>query len=192
MKELLDKLSSYNLFNYLLPGPIFVAASRPITSHTFRDENIAPDNLLNYLLPGAILVATSRGITSHTFRDENIAIELFLVYFIGMVISRLGSLTIEPAMKKVKFIKFAPYKEFVRASLKDTRIDLLSEQNNTYRTLCAVFPALGILKLYDLAAEGWPRTARTLVLVGLFLLFALAYRKQTEYVRKRIDATPKD
>lgn len=160
MKELLDKLSSYNLFNYLLPGAIFVAASRRMSSHTFRDDNIV--------------------------------IELFLVYFIGMVISRVGSLTIEPAMKRMKFIKFAPYKEFVGASLKDPKIDLLSEQNNTYRTLCAVFLALGILKLYDLAAAGWPRTARTLVLVGLFLLFALAYRKQTDYVRKRIEATPKD
>ena len=63
MKDLLDKLSSYNLFNYLLPGAIFVAASQRISSHAFRDENIV--------------------------------IELFLVYFIGMVISRVGSLTIE-------------------------------------------------------------------------------------------------
>ena len=160
MKELLDKLSSYNLFNYLLPGAIFVASAQRISNHSFKDENIV--------------------------------VQLFLVYFIGMVISRVGSLTIEPALKKVKFIKFAPYKEFVGASLKDPKIDILSEQNNTYRTLCAVFLSLGILKLYDLAVLSWPRTTRTVVLVGLFGLFAFAYRKQTEYVRKRIDATPKD
>ena len=27
MKDLLDKLSSYNIFNYLLPGVVFVAIS---------------------------------------------------------------------------------------------------------------------------------------------------------------------
>jgi len=160
MKELLDKLSSYNLFNYLLPGAIFVAAAQRISSHTFKDENII--------------------------------IELFLVYFIGLVISRVGSLTIEPALKKLQFVKFAPYKEFVRASLKDPKVDLLSEQNNTYRTLCAVFLSLAILKLYDIAVAWRPQTARAFVIVGLFGLFAFAYRKQTEYVRKRIEAIPKD
>ena len=76
MKELLDKLStSYNLFNYLLPGTIFVAAAQRISAHTFKDENIV--------------------------------VELFLYYFIGMVISRVESLAIEPALKKLKFIEFA-------------------------------------------------------------------------------------
>ncbi len=79
MKELLDKLSSYNLFNYLLPGTVFVAAAQRISAHTFKDENIV--------------------------------VELFLYYFIGMVISRIGSLTIEPALKILKFIEFAEYKD---------------------------------------------------------------------------------
>jgi hypothetical protein len=159
MKELLDKLSSYNLFNYLLPGTIFVAVAQRISTHTFKDENIV--------------------------------VELFLYYFIGLVISRIGSLTIEPAMKKTKFVKFAPYKDFVNACAKDAKVELLSEQNNTYRTLCAVFLALGALKLYDIAAGWWPRTARGAVLVILFGLFAFAYRKQTDYVRKRVEVAVK-
>jgi hypothetical protein len=160
MKELLDKLSSYNLFNYLLPGTVFVAAARRISAHTFKDENVV--------------------------------VELFLYYFIGMVISRFGSLTIEPALKNVKFIKFAPYKDFIRASAKDAKIEVLSEQNNTYRTLCAVFLSLGLLKLYDVAVVWKPRTSRTAVIVGLFVLFVFAYRKQTDYVRKRVEAAVRD
>ena len=160
MKELLDKLSSYNLFNYLLPGTIFVAAAQRISSHTFKDDNIV--------------------------------VELFLYYFIGMVISRVGSLTIEPALKRVKFIKFAPYKDFIRASAKDATIEVLSEQNNTYRTLCAIFVSLGLLKLYDVLVAWKPRTTRTTVVVGMFALFAFAYRKQTDYVRKRVEAATKD
>jgi hypothetical protein len=160
MKELLEKLSSYNLFNYLLPGTIFVAAARRLSHHTFKDDSVI--------------------------------VELFLFYFIGMVISRVGSLTIEPFLKAVSFIKFAPYKDFIRACTKDAKIELLSEQNNTYRTLCAVFLSLGILKLYDLAAAWKPRTTKGTVIVGLFVLFAFAYQKQTNYVRKRVEAAPKE
>lgn len=156
MKELLDKLSSYNLFNYLLPGTIFVAGAQRISGHTFKDENIV--------------------------------VELFLYYFVGMVISRIGSLTIEPVLKKVGFLKFAPYPDFIRACKTDAKIEVLSEQNNTYRTLCAVFLSLGILKLYDVALAWRPRTAKTVVIAGLFVLFALAYRKQTDYVRRRVEA----
>ena len=156
MKELLDKLSSYNLFNYLLPGTVFVAAAQRISAHRFKDENIV--------------------------------VELFLYYFIGMVISRIGSLTIEPALKKLKFIEFAEYKDFIQACKTDAKLDVLSEQNNTYRTLCAVFISLGILKAYDLAVAWKPRTANTAVVVALFLVFAFAYRKQTGYVRKRVGA----
>jgi hypothetical protein len=74
-----------------------------------------------------IAEAAAQRISTHTFKDENIVVELFLYYFIGLVISRIGSLTIEPAMKKTKFVKFAPYKGFVNACAKDTKVELLSE-----------------------------------------------------------------
>ena len=67
MKELLDKLSSYNLFNYLFPGILFVTIAKETTSLDLLQENI---------------------ITG-----------VFLYYFIGLVISRVGSLLIEPLLK---------------------------------------------------------------------------------------------
>ena len=159
MKELLDKLSSYNLFNYLLPGTVFVAVAQRISTHRFTHDNIV--------------------------------VELFLYYFIGLVISRIGSLVIEPAMKRTKFVKFASYKDFVRACSHDTKVEVLSEQNNTYRTLCAVVVVLGGLKFYDVIVMwGLPGTA--IVLVGLFGLFAFAYRKQTDYIRRRVEVHKQD
>jgi len=160
MKELLDKLSSYNLFNYLLPGTLFAAAAEHISDHKVPQSNIV--------------------------------VELFVYYFIGLVISRIGSLVLEPAMKKTKFVKFAPYKDFVRACTHDSKIEILSEQNNMYRTLCAVFLALGALKLYDVVVKWWGLPGRTLVLAALFGLFAFSYRKQTSYVRQRVEVAKKD
>ena len=57
MKELLDKLSSYNLFNYLLPGTIFVALSRRFSTHSFKDDSIVVELFLFYFIGMVIAVS---------------------------------------------------------------------------------------------------------------------------------------
>jgi len=159
MKELLDKISSYNLFNYLLPGIIFVYISNQFTGHNFIQDN-------NF-------------------------IGVFLYYFIGMIISRIGSLFVEPTLKKLSFLKFTDYNSFVSASKKDEKIELFSEVNNTYRTITAMFVVLLIMKLYNYFQVCWciPKDVTTLVLVvSIFLIFLFSYRKQTKYITKRIAA----
>lgn len=159
MKELLDKISSYNLFNYLLPGILFVCISKQFTDYNFIQDNDF--------------------------------IGAFLYYFIGMVISRVGSLFIEPTLKKISFLKFSDYKSFVSSSKKDEKIVLFSEINNTYRTITAMFVILLLLKLYNHFQVRWdiPQHATTLILVFLMLLiFLFSYLKQTNYITKRIDA----
>lgn len=159
MKELFDKISSYNLFNYLLPGVLFVAISKQLTDYDFIQDNDF--------------------------------IGAFFYYFIGMVISRFGSLLIEPILKKVSFLKFADYKDFVSASKKDEKVELFSEVNNTYRTIIAMLVILLLLKLYNHFQVLWniPQTITTLIIVVLLLLlFLFSYRKQTNYITKRVDA----
>lgn len=158
MKELIEKLTSYNLFNYLLPGTVFVVLAE------------------NY--------------TSYSFIHKNLFVVFFAYYFIGMVISRVGSLTVEPLLRKVGFVEFAPYEDFVRCSEKDQKLEVLSESNNTYRTLATVFIALGFLKLVEIiltrfSAANW--VAPLILCTFLFGLFLLSYRKQTAYIKKRID-----
>src|SRR5882724_7967172 len=115
LNELLNKISSYNLFNYLLPGILFAVIASKLTRYSFLERDV--------------IVAA------------------FLYYFIGLVVSRFGSLVVEPLLKRSGFIKFADYKSFVAASKQDSKIELLSEANNTYRTLCALFILLLLLKL---------------------------------------------
>jgi len=159
MKDLLDKLSSYNIFNYLLPGIIFVVLAEKLTSFSFIQEDIV--------------------------------LGVFLYYFIGLVISRIGSLFIEPTLKKIKFITFASYSEFVFASKKDTKLDTLSEVNNMYRTFCSLFLFLIILKCYELISTKYPVVAgwnSEILAIGLLVLFLFAYKKQTKYISKRVAA----
>jgi hypothetical protein len=99
MKDLLDKLSSYNIFNYLLPGVLYAAFAEAFTSFHF------------------------------VHKDPVVGV--FLYYFFGSVISRVGSLLVEPIMKRLNFINFAPYEDFVRATEADPKLEVLSETNNT-------------------------------------------------------------
>ena len=159
MKEIYDKLSSYNIFNYLFPGILFVLLSKVFTCYNF---------ILDNDFHGA-----------------------FLYYFIGMVISRFGSLIIEPFLKKVSFLQFEPYRNFVIASVKDEKIELLSEVNNTYRTIVSLFIILLLLKAYNLLDSHFHFPNHTAYVMGpilLILMFLFSYRKQTNYISKRIKA----
>lgn len=69
MEKLLEKLSSYQLFNYLFPGIIFI-------------------NLIDLL-------------TSINVPQNRVEFMVFLYYIVGMVLSRIGSVVIEPFLKVV-------------------------------------------------------------------------------------------
>jgi hypothetical protein len=161
MKELLDKISSYNIFNFLLPGIVFVV-------------------LANQVIGIGIAI---------TQRDLIVA--AFLYYFVGLVISRFGSLVIEPLLRLCSFVRFVPYDDFVAAEKKDPKLTVLLEVNNTYRTLCALFVLLLLLKGYVRLAtmipalRNWQETA---LVVLLLILFLFSHRKQTAYIVKRVRA----
>lgn len=124
MKELLEKLSSYNIFNYLLPGTLFA---------TFVD-----------------------GMTSLKVLQEDIVVGAFLYYFLGSVVSRVGSLIIEPILLSMKFVDYAPYAAFVQATKVDAKIEILSEQNNMYRTFIALFVSIAAIAAYDKTSMAYP------------------------------------
>lgn len=157
MSEFLGKISSYNLFNYLFSGVLFVALSNAFTSHSFIQDDIA--------------------------------IGIFVYYFIGLVISRIGSLIIEPVLKLCSFVNFTNYSDFVVASKKDPALDVLSEVNNMYRTLVSVCAGVLFLMLYDLLKTKllWIQGSEVCaLLLILLIIFLFAYRKQTSYITKRI------
>jgi len=163
MTDILDKLSSYNILNYLLPGILFAVIG----------EKISP----------------------FTFIQKDIFVGAFIYYFIGLVISRIGSIIIEPLFKKVKIVNFVKYEKFVIASKDDHKLDELSEANNMFRTLCSVFILLIALLVVSGIVNQYPSLmpyAVLIALVFLLILFVLAYRKQTSYVVKRVNTICKD
>ena len=159
MKDILQKLSTYNIFTYLVPGIVFVALLRQYTSF---------DLIVDELFIGA-----------------------FLYYFIGLVISRIGSLIIEPILRKSGIVKFSEYSKFISASKKDEKIELFSEINNMYRTFISMLLILIIAVTYENIGFFMTLNETLKSIIGLSflaLLFLLSYKKQTEYINKRINA----
>lgn len=155
MNEILSKLSSYNLFNYLFTGVIFVA-------------------LCKFFTPYSLI-------------QENLLIGLFLYYFIGLTLSRLGSVLIEPFLKWTRFTKYSDYGDFVKASKLDNKLEVLSEANNMYRTLVAVCLSIIFLKLYaGINPQHQLHQPAYYLLTVLLVLFLFSYRKQVSYISKRI------
>ncbi|MEI8643508.1 hypothetical protein P4S60_14605 [Pseudoalteromonas sp. Hal040] len=163
MENLLNKLSSYNLFNYLFPGIVFVAIVDSLTAYSFIQGNVV--------------------------------FGIFLYYFIGLIISRIGSICIEPLLKKVGFLKLSEYEDYIAASQKDKLITVLSEANNMYRTLCAMFLCISLIKLYEYMSPSYPilvKWTSEILICLLFLLLVVSYKKQTDYITKRVSKARTD
>lgn len=169
LKQIIDKISSYNIFNNLYPGILLCYLLK-----FMFDINILSDNWFEYLI---------------------------LFYFIGMVISRIGSLIIEPIMKKIKvkkkpLLQFSPYSDYEKASNEVPLVATLSETNNTYRTLLSCFVGTLVLKICLVVNKACVEKNFTffqdnkdwIILILLIILFGASYVKQTSYVRKRVES----
>jgi hypothetical protein len=157
MKEIIDKLSSYNIFNFLFPGIVFCVLSKEVIGY-----NLVLDNIL---------------------------MGVFLYYFVGLVISRIGSLILEPILKKVRFVTFSKYSDFLDASIKDVKIELLSETNNMYRTIISLIMMLAVSFGFHTLENYYPIFLQLRwILLAFFLLalFLLSYIKQTKYIADRV------
>jgi len=151
--------------------------------------------IFNYLVPGVVVTClVGDGSFLRKVENLNIFIEFFVFYFVGLIISRMGSLLVENLLKRSKLVKFADYSDYIEASKKDEVIGKLSQENNTYRTYIAAFLVIGAFNVVDRTVggstintrESWLFLTGTLVLI---VVMVLSYRKQTEYVVKRIKHT---
>lgn len=160
-EKIIEKISRYNLFNYLLPGILFI-----VFAPRFYGQNLI------------------------IFFNQNLIVSLFLSYFIGMIISRLGSMIIELILKKIKFVSFSKHSDFLEASKLDDKIEVLSEENNVYRTLVSLFFIL--LFLYWLIPFIQEKQLAfnhlyLIIFILCLVLFIFSYRKQVNYINSRIN-----
>ena len=113
MTNILEKISSYNILNNILPGVVFI----------FLWDRLFPQAQFDLNKDGYL---------------ENV----FIYYFIGMIISRIGSVVIEDIYRKTKFVIYSDDKDYAKAEKLDNKLPILVETNNLYRTTTAIFLGL--------------------------------------------------
>ena len=153
-------------------------------------RQITSYNLFNYLLPGTLFCFLMSTMFGYPFIVDNLFVAFFAYYFVGLVISRIGSLIIEPVFKTLKLFKYAPYKDFLTAAASDAKIDVLSEQNNVYRTLTSLPICMLVFLVASRLSEigEFPLLFQKIgLLVAIFVLFVFSFRKQSKYVIERVE-----
>jgi hypothetical protein len=166
MDKIIDKLTPYNLFNYLIPGVVFVIFLDRISEYHF----IPKDSSLPELFFGIVKF-----------------------YFIGMIISRMGSLILECILtEKISFVKKFDRGLFAKVTSgekKDTLVEVLYEVRNTYRTIASMFIILLVIKLicWNYTEKDFSSVKHVTTFILLSILFVYAFRKQDKHLSDRME-----
>ena len=152
-------------------------------------EKISGYNLLNNIVPGSIFCYIMENLLGVSILKNDIILNLFLFYFTGMISSRIGSIIIEEPLKYFEFIKFEPYDQFISASQKDQKIEIMSETNNTYRSISGMCIILLICNIYIIISKKISclnSYTSIIIIISVFILFIISYKKQTKCLTNRI------
>lgn len=163
-------------------------------------EKISSYEIFNNIIPGVIYSVFTENLTRFRITTENVFMNIVLLYFIGLVIGRIGSIFsdfIGWCFRKLgwkSFLNFASYSDYIRVESKDDkgRIRNLVMISNMYRTFaslsfCLIFTvALDMMWLSVLADYRCKMVAIITFFAFLVVLFTLSYKKQAEYITKRI------
>lgn len=158
MEKLLNKLSKYHFIQTIVPGIIFTYFSK-----IFYGIKLFTDNPIY---------------------------DFIICIIIGLVISRIGSLIVEPVLQRIKILNFCEYSNYIEASKNDSIVKNLSETNNLYRGIIASFLLILFEKLYLFLLKKcmWLNDWSYLFFsIAIIILFIFSYRKQTKYIKSRIE-----
>ena len=149
-------------------------------------------NILNYILPAIIFdVGCRYYINIELIPTDNIFISIFIYYFLGLVISRVGSLIIKPLLWKLKVLNKKDSSECVDF-YKAEKKEILFTDYNMYRNFIATFFLLLVSK-FAYAVKNWLNINSTIICTILFIfllvLFIISYKKQLGYIHSRIENT---
>jgi hypothetical protein len=153
LKDVVDKVSSYNIFNYLLPGFLF----------------------------NAILCKTT-----HIMECKDLEMTLIvLMYFEGLIISRIGSMVIEELLLKYGLIKKINTDVLFTKFKNNSKLEVIFEAMNMYRSLASMTILLSLFTFYDITINrqySCLGLVYTLLEFLLFVLFVFSFVKQRNKV----------
>lgn len=157
-------------------------------------DKISAYQVVNYIIPGSVLCVLLKHIVGYDIIAFSMIENVIICYFVGLVNSRLGSLILRPILKKCCLVKDAPYDDFVSVEKYDAKLTMLSDINNVFRSFASVMLVLliaygikhiEIIEKYIITNFNW------IAILFLLILFVFSIRKQTKFVKDRVEANKK-
>ena len=160
MSELLKRLNSYDFFTSLLPGCLY-------TWYLAR-------------LHGIVLMESDMKVAAVVYT-------VFVWYFLGLVINRIGA-GMKRVFESIGLIEWVAYERYVRASKQDSLIRVLSEKNNTYRSMAALCLVVIITEIV-LWVSGRILLSGVCILAALigWGIFVYSQSTQSAYIVERVE-----
>ncbi len=157
--ENLIKISAYEWFNHFFPGVLFI-------SYLIWSQNL-------YLNPANI----ADGVI--LFCD---------IYFVGLVISRLGSLIVQPIAKRIKLIEWST--GYYEAEKNDPKLKTLLKDFNLFRNVIATDLLCIFVTTYQIIVGQIERSvaiSTIVVEIVILVIFLASYQHQSKYIINRIN-----
>lgn len=159
MSDLIDKLSSYNIFNYLLPGTLFAGAASAFTSFNFTFENLF--------------------IAAFAYYFFGLVISRVGSFLIEPLLKAVGFL---------KFADYSEYVKACQDDKTIEVLSETNNMYRTLVSLFVFLAGLFLVEATITAYPSIEGPLRVIAFIALALLFLFSYRKQTPYVTNRVTA----
>lgn len=114
--------------------------------------------------------------------------EILVYYAVGLFLSRLATVTLEPLLKKMGYIKYSTYPRYLKATTKDAELDNLSQQNNLFKTAMTASILIAILIVLKGCATHEYNLYGAILAAAIGIVFMMSYKKQTGYMNDRINS----
>lgn len=158
LKELTDKISSYNFFNYLLPGILFVVIAKELT--------------------GMDLILSSHVLGVFLYYFIGMVISIFGSLVIETLLQRLNF---------IKFSDYKSYVLAARNDNQLDLLSLVNNTYRSLISMSVLLIILKVYSYLKYALAISNAISLVLAIIGILVLFIFAYRKQTMYITKRIE-----
>lgn len=155
-------------------------------------DKLDPYNLVANLVPGAALTYALHFSDFPTPQPEKLGAFLLVAFVAGVTTNRLGSLIVDPILRRLKFLKEKDYQSFLIRERGDEKLDALVANSGLYRTFfTAGFIYLIALMSSQLTEHFSNKTIFKIFVVGGMAVFLFALRKEDGYIHCRINANKK-
>jgi hypothetical protein len=158
MNDVFSKISSYHLFNYLLPGCLFALAATKITNREFLQQNIILGLFLYYFY-GLVIGQVGTLIVEPALRG----------------------------IRLLRFAEYSKYVAASAKDPKIDVLSESNNMYRSFCSLLLALIALKGYAWLEIKVSALTRWDGYLLTALLLLMFLFAYRKQTSYIAQRVD-----